>query len=402
MTAVLRAMLLGGVGTLALVVLALVAPGLLPPWGWVLLVAGVWAAAGRWFVLAGAAEERSRARVMGDTRDVEQAVTDLVAQVEGHLSTVIAQMRQELRQIQGLVADAVQTLQTAFHGLNHKSDQQSALVAEMLRRMRDEGEDRLAVSGFAEQTDEVLRYFVDYVVTTSSNSMAMVERIDEMVSHMGRADELLGDVKIIADQTNLLALNAAIEAARAGDAGRGFAVVADEVRKLSIRSDKFNDQIRGVIGESMRAIDAAREAISKLASQDMNFAIHSKSKVNETLQHLTEVNASVGEALTSVATVNGEINDLTGQAVRSLQFEDIVRQLTVHSERHLDRVGGMVSRIHDGLGDLRSSEARTPHEFVTALEHLRNELDGFIDSELAKERRPVEQESMSEGDVELF
>jgi len=402
MTPMSRAMLFGGIGTLAVVLSAAAVPGLVPPWGWVLLAAGVWAAAGRFFALATAAQARADVAESGETRDVEAALTDLVAHVEGHLSTVIEPMRQELHQIQGLVGDAVETLQNAFHGLNQRSGQQRALVGEMLQRLRDEGEDRLAVTGFAEQTDEVLRYFVDYVVTTSSNSMAMVERIDEMVMHMDQADELLGDVKVIADQTNLLALNAAIEAARAGDAGRGFAVVADEVRKLSKRSDKFNDQIRGVIGESMRAIDAAREAISKLASQDMNFAIHSKSKVNETLQHLTQMNESVGEALDTVAIVNGEIDDLTGQAVQSLQFEDIVRQLTAHSERHLDRADGLVSRLHTGLSDLRASGACTPRALVEALGHLRVELDGFIESELATERRPVEQQSMSEGDVELF
>jgi methyl-accepting chemotaxis protein len=401
MTAAMRTMAFGVVGTLICVAFAAWFPAALPAWLWPILVAGLWALGVRLFLLS--APDRAEADAQADieTRDVEHAVTDLVSHVDHHLSTVIDDMRKELRQIQDLVGDAVGTLQSAFHGLNAKSGQQSNLVASMLDQMKDDDED-LAVSGFAEQTDEVLRYFVDYVVNTSANSMAMVERIDEMVSHMDHADELLGDVKVIADQTNLLALNAAIEAARAGDAGRGFAVVADEVRKLSIRSDKFNDEIRSVIGQSMRAIDGAREAISKLASQDMNFAIQSKSKVNATLDHLTNVNASVEEALSSVSVVNAEISQLTGDAVRSLQFEDIVRQLTVYSERHLDRAGGLVTRIHTGLADLRVSEAREPRDFIVAVEALRGELDRFIEGEIAAERKPVEQESMSEGDVELF
>jgi methyl-accepting chemotaxis protein len=337
-----------------------------------------------------------------EARDIEQAVTELVGRVEHHLDGMIGTMRGELRQIQDLVADAVATLQAAFHGLNECSGRQHDLVGDMIHQMREDGDGGHAVSGFAEQTDEVLRYFVDYVVTTSANSMAMVERIDEMVAHMGRADELLGDVKVIADQTNLLALNAAIEAARAGDAGRGFAVVADEVRKLSLRSDRFNDEIRGVIGESMKAIDGARETISVLASQDMNFAIQSKNRVQGTLQHLTDLNLAVEQALDEVAVVNDEINALTGDAVRSLQFEDIVRQLTAYSERHLDRVSGVVNRMHAGLTALKRSERRTAGEFVVAVQHLRAELDSSIDEEVAAERRPVEQESMSEGDVELF
>ena len=162
------------------------------------------------------------------------------------------------------------------------------------------------------------------------------------------------------------------------------------------------DEIRGVIGESMRAIDGARETISVLASQDMNFAIQSKSRVHEMLQHLKRLNGSVEQALDEVATVNREIDSLTGDAVRSLQFEDIVRQLTAHSERHLDRVSGVVSRVHAGLVEPGHPESRSPGEFVEAVADLRGELDRFVAEEVEKARKPVEQESMTEGDVELF
>jgi len=272
----------------------------------------------------------------------------------------------------------------------------------MIDLMRDDTDESMAMTGFAEETDEVLRYFVDYVVNTSANSMAMVERIDDMVEHMAHADRLLGDVKVIADQTNLLALNAAIEAARAGEAGRGFAVVADEVRKLSKRSNRFNEEIRSVIGESMHAIDGAREAIAKLASQDMNFAIQAKTRVNAMLERLTELNKSVEGTLDQVSGISGEVNTLVGDAVRSLQFEDIVRQLATYAERHLDRVHGLINRIHGGLTDLRRSETRAPRDFVLALQHMQVELDEYIAAELNSDSKPVAQASMGEGDVELF
>ncbi|WP_408646368.1 methyl-accepting chemotaxis protein [Thiosocius teredinicola] len=230
----------------------------------------------------------------------------------------------------------------------------------------------------------------------------MVERIDEMVDHMQRADGLLNDVKVIADQTNLLALNAAIEAARAGEAGRGFAVVADEVRKLSKRSDRFNDEIRTVIGESIDAIDGAREAISKLASQDMTFAIQAKTRVNQALENLTEVNRSVETTLDSVSVVGGEIDALVGDAVRSLQFEDIVRQLTEYSGRHLDRISVLIGRMHTGLTELRQSDVQDVNQYAAALQSVKDDLDSFMSSELEKEHNPVEQQSMAEGDVELF
>jgi methyl-accepting chemotaxis protein len=315
---------------------------------------------------------------------------------------VVDQMRSDLRQIQGLVGDATGTLQTAFHGLNERTGTQLDLVGRLIAMLRDDAGEGVVLSGFAEETDEVLRYFVDYVVNTSANSMAMVERIDDMVEHMGHADRLLGDVKVIADQTNLLALNAAIEAARAGDAGRGFAVVADEVRKLSKRSDRFNDEIRGVIGKSMRAIEDARGAIAQLASQDMNFAIQAKSRVNAMLEQLTRLNQTVEGSLDKVSGISGEVNTLVGDAVRSLQFEDIVRQLAAYSERHLDRIHGLIKRIHAGLAELKASEQRSPRDYVVALEAMKRDIDDYLAEERASDSKPVSQGSMAEGEVELF
>jgi methyl-accepting chemotaxis protein len=393
--------LLGAVGSLVLVLVGAWAAPLLPSWLAPAAVAALWA--GLSAVLDRApGDSEVEDMVRSETRDMEFAVSELVGHIDGNLAAVVEQMRADLRQIQGLVGDATGTLQNAFHGLNERTGTQLDLVEHLIAMLRDDAGEGVVLSGFAEETDEVLRYFVDYVVNTSANSMAMVERIDDMVEHMGHADRLLGDVKVIADQTNLLALNAAIEAARAGDAGRGFAVVADEVRKLSKRSDRFNDEIRGVIGKSMRAIEDARTAIAQLASQDMNFAIQAKSRVNAMLEQLTRLNQTVEGSLDQVSGINGEVNGLVGDAVRSLQFEDIVRQLTAYSERHLDRIHGLIKRIHAGLVELKESEERSPRDFVAALEAMKQDIDEYLAGELACDSKPVSQGSMAEGEVELF
>ncbi len=364
----------GILGSLIVAAMAASTGESIPAWIWPLLGAGVWLLVVR---LAAGSGPRVRdpdeKEITG--REVEQAVTGLMACVEMQLSARVDQMNAELASIQRLVSDAAASVRDAFGGIGDRSAQQVQLIAELTSKMGEAPAGEPGLERVAEKTDEVLGRFVDYVVDTSSNSVAIVERIDEMVNHMNHADELLGDVKVIADQTNLLALNAAIEAARAGDAGRGFAVVADEVRKLSKRSDRFNDEIRLVIGESIKAIHSARQAMARLASQDVTTAMQAKARVSSVLEKLTAENLSLGDQLESVSVFNGEIIGLVGEAADALPFEDIDYQLAACSERHINPIHALVKSLRNGVTELSLVEQIAPHEFVRALTHLQSELN---------------------------
>ena len=339
--------------------------------------------------------------------DVEDAVLDLIREIDDGLESMLSAMRGDLQQIQGLVGDAVVTLQDSFNGLNHSSVQQKELVSGLVDKMQssstgEEGTGTISFAEFAAETDKVLKFFIDHVLQVSVNSMRMVEHINDMVRQMEQADGLLADVKTIADQTNLLALNAAIEAARAGEAGRGFAVVADEVRNLSGRSNSFNEEIKEVLGSTRDTIHKARAEINELASKDMNFAIESKAQVDVMMGQVAEVNHTIEEKLQDVSVIAGDIDQMVGNAVRSLQFEDIVRQLAGYSQNHLEKAEKMVDELHQGLKNLRSAEKAGLLQYLSELEILREHISKFNEHEEVQSNRPVDQGSMDEGEVELF
>ena len=106
-------------------------------------------------------------------------------------------------------------------------------------------------------------------------------------------------------------------------------------------------------------------------------------------------------------------DDNRGDQVVGLRFRDIpvpqgaqdkraYLQLTAYSERHLERIHGMVGRLNDGLAELRQTGTGSAGELVLVLRGLKSEVDSFIDAEMRDDHKPVEQKSMAEGDVELF
>ncbi len=340
-----------------------------------------------------------------ERESLDMAVHGLVLGLDAGFKGVSQQMRGELTSIRSLVSDAVGTLQQSFEGLNEQVCMQQSIVNQMISGMtesEDNQDEIVSFSAFTEHTDEVLRYFIDYVVSLSAGSMNMVGQIDDMSDRMDEVNKLLNDVKAIADQTNLLALNAAIEAARAGDSGRGFAVVADEVRKLSQRSAKFNEEIRSVLVSAQQNVSEARTTVGELASKDMNFALKSKTRVDEMMVHITALNVKTESRISEISAITGCINGFVGDAVRSLQFEDIVGQLTEFTSGHLERVENMIQNIDDGIQELRLTSDDGLDEYVKGLEEICERVAVLDEATQTKLHNPVSQESMSEGEVELF
>ncbi len=114
-----------------------------------------------------------------------------------------------------------------------------------------------------------------------------------------RIADIIGVIDGIAFQTNILALNAAVEAARAGEQGRGFAVVASEVRSLAGRSAAAAQEIKSLIGDSVKRVangtllvDQAGEAVNNLVTTIKRVAVI-----------VTEISAASNEQSAGVAQV---------------------------------------------------------------------------------------------------
>jgi methyl-accepting chemotaxis protein len=148
----------------------------------------------------------------------------------------------------------------------------------------------------------------------AANAVREVEDAGRHISGLAELGDRIGEVVVlisdIAEQTNLLALNATIEAARAGDAGKGFAVVASEVKNLATQTARATEQISGQITQIQAAVGEAVTSVHRIGER-----IH---QIND---NAAEINLSIeqqGAAAGEIARSASTLSDDAGTVQKSV------------------------------------------------------------------------------------
>jgi methyl-accepting chemotaxis protein len=363
-----------------------------------------------WFVAYRQAQSRRSAphTIPGNSTpktgpDGSSEVVQTLMELNDRFKQKIVHNTNDLSQLKNVLVDAIGNLNHSFGTLNELSHKQKAIVLSVID---GETENRNKTSAkpeakgfnireFCVTISETLEFFIGIIIDVSKQSILIVHKMDDMAGKMDGIFKLLEDIKSISEQTNLLALNAAIEAARAGEAGRGFSVVADEVRNLSTRSRDLNENIRQQVNSTKETITAARKIIYDMAAKDMNVHLSAKERADSMLIGLTNLDRMAAENMRNLSEITDDINQSVVVAVRSLQFEDIARQLIEHMQQSM-------TVLNEGLSSVSNLTAATNCFQSTEDGEIRAELTRLVDKMASVKHKPVHQSAMQEGDVDLF
>lgn len=169
-------------------------------------------------------------------------------------------------------------------------------------------------------------------------------------------------------------------------------------------SQVFCSQFEVTRADLSRVQQLFSEAIAKLIESFQAMSDQSRRDVESAMSHAAEGGAGTGRTVAELQHIAEAMEQSVGQAVMSLQFQDMVTQLIDHVSMRLDQ-------LHGALGSIEAASALVQSIGASGFapqqaDRLRAHLDA-VRAQLARlgdhaSNNPVRQESFSSGEVELF
>lgn len=136
-----------------------------------------------------------------------------------------------------------------------------------------------------------------------------------------------------------------------------------------------------------------------MASRDMNIAITSKSHIDEMMRDIGTMNAKMSVQLTQVSGLSNQMEQAVGGAIRALQFEDMARQQIEFLQSNVHHFQALSDEVQIGLGSFKISD------ILMQTNELEAGVQRFKDMQALwqiKEKKTVAQNTMEEGEIDLF
>lgn len=311
--------------------------------------------------------------VLAAAQDIAKLHYDLVQQE----AETITDEQHRLRE---LVHKSIVTLAGLFQTLQQISQQEQQEI-EMLLGNND-----------VTSLRQVIERLVNGIELACHNTQVVEDQVSQVSRFMNQVYTMISAINDISEQTNLLALNAAIEAARAGDTGRGFAVVADEVRKLATQTQKLTADIRIETEASKASINQALKLVGDTTGAMVDLVTNAQSGMSDLTASFSKLEEQTfAQIVTRLNTNNLALVELVNQSFYATQFEDVVRQLSEQSTRHIERLASSLRPCVD-----------RPMTDLSQLSERKSYLQNIYTDLQANRKNIIATENINGGAIDLF
>ena len=246
-------------------------------------------------------------RLDAQGRDELAQIAQGFNQFADKIAAVLLRIRQSAESVRlatSEIASGNQDLSSRTEGQASSLEETAAAMEELTATVQQNAANARQANQLAQEASQV----------TAQGGAAVQQVVQTMdgIHHASRKiEDIISVIDGIAFQTNILALNAAVEAARAGEQGRGFAVVATEVRQLAQRSATAAKEIKALIDDSVRQVNAGSRLVQD-AGQTME-------KVEHSIRRVSAIVAEISNASQEQSTGIAEIGDAVSQMDQATQ-----------------------------------------------------------------------------------
>ena len=178
--------------------------------------------------------------------------------------------------------------------------------------------------------------------------------------------------------------------------------LAGDLNRLVSREHQI---LQGELGQVSTLVDDAIktlvESFNSLNGQVAEQETLIQSIVDEFLDSPASDSGDQGvKQLARISELARLINQNVASATRSLQFDDIVQQLVVHSRNRAEKMEYLFAGLYEKLSELQVVEPYNSTQIEKYIEAMQEEISHF---RVALEKtNPVKQTSMGSGKVKLF
>ena len=272
--------------------------------------------------------KRSIVRPLSAAIDVARRVAkgDLGTEVKvtstDEAGQLLAAMRDMTGSLRGLVDNVMRSgaaidnasgeLARGNQDLSSRTEQQASSLEETASSME---ELTATVRQNADNARQGNQLALSASAVASKGGVVVAQVVDTMGAINASSHKIVDIISVIdgiAFQTNILALNAAVEAARAGDQGRGFAVVASEVRSLAQRSAAAAKEIKLLIDDSVRNVEAGSKLVGE-AGATMDDVVTSVRRVTDIMGEIASASVEQSAGIEQVNQAIAQMDQVTQQ-----------------------------------------------------------------------------------------
>ena len=255
---------------------------------------------------------RMEGACMGDFAAIKNALNAAVDRL-GAALTEVQQSAEQVSSTSQELSAASEQLASGAHEQASSQEETSSSLVEISATINQNAESAQQARQLAEKSREA----AEKGGTVVHDAMAAMGEIN---ASSKRIADIITTIDEIAFQTNLLALNAAVEAARAGEQGRGFAVVASEVRNLAQRSATAAKEIKGLIHDSVRKVEAGSDLVN-LSGQTLNEIVTSVKRVADIVAEIAAASQEQATGIQQVSKAMAQMDQVTQK--NSAQTEEL-------------------------------------------------------------------------------